>query len=166
MCFYTILVDMCQKNQILPGTDAWERICERCGLCCLVKTVDEYGRVCLTSVRCRHLGKNRLCDCYNMNFSARNDENCDSCFKSNGSPVNLYTLHHDYVVPGFCPYVKQFVAPNNLTRPDIDFENTISEDELPDGAKLRDYIIPGTAKFFRYNRVLNKKMRDWLEHKK
>lgn len=107
---------MSQKNQILPGTDAWESICEQCGLCCLLKTVNEYGRVCLTRVRCRHLGKNRLCDCYNMNFSARNDGNFDSCFKSNGSPVNFDTLCNDYVVPGFCPYVKRFVAPNKLTR--------------------------------------------------
>lgn len=166
MYFYTTLVNMTQKNQILPGTDAWERICEQCGLCCLLKTVDEYGRVCLTRVRCRHLGKNRLCDCYNMNFSARNDENCDSCFKSGGSPVNFDTLCNDYVVPGFCPYVKRFVAPNNLTHPNIDFENTISENELPDGANLRDYIIPGTAKFFKYNPAVNKKMRDWFGHKK
>ena len=147
-----------QKQQILPGTDAWESICEQCGLCCLLKTTDAYGHICLTRVRCRHLGKNRLCDCYNMNFSKRDADNGDGCFKSNGSPVNLRTLRSDYVVPGFCPYVKKFIGPNKLERPDIDFEQTVSEDELKPGEKLQDYIIPGTAKYFKYNPVLNKKL--------
>ena len=157
---------MQKENQILPGMPAWERICEQCGLCCLLKTPDEYGRVCLTRVRCRHLGKNRLCDCYNMDFSARADENCDSCFKSNGSPVNFDTLHNDYVVPGFCPYVKKFVAPNKLVRPNIDFENTVGEDELAAGEKLTDYIIPGTAQYFKYNPAVTKKLQDLYMRKK
>ncbi|MBP9999651.1 MAG: hypothetical protein KBT14_03090 [Proteobacteria bacterium] len=116
--------------------------------------------ICGGGVRCCHLGKNRLCDCYNTDFSARVDEDCDSCFKSNGSPVNFDTLHHDYVVPGFCPYVKKFIGPNKLTRPNIDFENTISEDELAAGEKLTDYVIPGTAKYFKYNPALSKKLQD------
>lgn len=143
---------MKKENQILPGTPAWERICEQCGLCCLLKTVNEYGHVCLTRVRCRHLDKNtHLCDCYNMKFDARNDVNNDSCFKSGGSPVNLETLYNDYVVPGCCPYVKRFVGQNKLGRPNIDWQNTVSETEFPRGSDLRDYIIPGTTNLFRYN---------------
>ena len=142
---------MQNKKQILPGTQEWESLCQMCGLCCLLKTVNEYGRVCLTRVRCRHLGKNRLCDCYNVKFDARNDAQNDSCFKSGGSPVNIETLHNDYVVPGCCPYVKCFVGANKLERPVVDWENTVSETELPVGADLCDYIIPGTAHLFRYN---------------
>ena len=151
-----------QKQQILPGTPAWDEICQMCGLCCLLKTVNEYGRVCLTRVRCRHLDKKtRLCDCYNIKFDARNDAQNDSCFKSGGSPVNLDTLHHDYVVPGCCPYVKRFVGTNKLERPVVDWQNTVSETELPAGASLNDYIIPGTSNLFRYNSCVKK-----YEHKR
>jgi len=153
---------MQKENTILPGTPAWESICQMCGLCCLLKTVNEYGRVCLTRVRCRHLSQDtHLCDCYNMKFDARNDAKNDSCFKSGGSPVNLETLHHDYVVPGCCPYVKRFVSANKLERPVIDWQNTISETELSQNANLQDYIVPGTGNLFRYNACVKQ-----YEHKR
>ena len=142
---------MQNKKQILPGTPAWEALCKQCGLCCLLKVVDEYGNICLTRVRCRHLGKNRLCDCYNIKFDDRNSDNNDSCFKSGDSPVNIETLHHDYVVPGCCPYVQEFVGPNNLKAPTVDWENTISETELPANPDLKQYKIYGSGVLFRYH---------------
>lgn len=131
------------------------------GLCCLLKTVKD-GRIYMTRVRCGQLdAATHKCHCYNVDYNKRDDnKNCDSCIARGGSPVNFDTLHNDYVVPGFCPYVKKFVGPNKLTRPNIDFENTISEDELAAGEKLTDYVIPGTAKYFKYNPALSKKLQD------
>ncbi len=146
-----------RKQQILPGTDAWDAICQMCGLCCLLKTVKD-GRIYMTRVRCGQLdAATHKCHCYNVDYNKRDDnKNCDSCIARGGSPVNFKTLHNEYVVPGFCPYVKKFVGPNKLERPKVDWSATISEDELPSGTNLSDYIVPGSAKYFRYNPVVNK----------
>ncbi|MBO4672496.1 MAG: hypothetical protein J5608_02470 [Alphaproteobacteria bacterium] len=149
---------MQKTPDIKPGTPEWEAICQMCGLCCLLKTFDERGHLCLTCVRCGQLDKKtRKCNCYNIDYNKRDDNNIhDSCIARGGSPVNLDTLHNQYVVPGFCPYVKKFVGPNKLERPQIDFEQTISEDELPENANGLDYIIRGTGKYFRYNSCVKK----------
>jgi uncharacterized cysteine cluster protein YcgN (CxxCxxCC family) len=34
---------------------AWEDLCQRCGLCCFEKNVDQRGRITTTRVPCRHL---------------------------------------------------------------------------------------------------------------
>ena len=153
-----------QKQKILPGTPEWDAVCHMCGLCCLVKTINEYGRVCLTRVRCSQLDiKTHKCRCYSSDVHERTNDQGFDCFKNGGSPLNLDSLHNDYVVPGFCPYVKKFVGPNKLVYPEIDWENTISENELKPGEKLQDYIIPGSSQYFRYNNnnpVLNKKLGD------
>ncbi len=148
--------------QILPGTPEWESICEQCGLCCLLKVV-HMGRVYMTNVRCAQLDqKTRKCHCYNANYNKRDGNNsCGlSCTELDGSPVTPGTLKNEYPVPGFCPYVKKFRGNNNLQRPDVDFDKTISETEMPAGAKLSDYIIPGTSKFFQYNPAVNKLLKD------
>lgn len=45
--------------------DSWENICNRCGLCCFEKTVDQYGRLQTTRVPCRHLDVvSRMCRVY------------------------------------------------------------------------------------------------------
>lgn len=150
-----------ENTRILPGTPEWESICEQCGLCCLLKVV-HMGRVYMTNVRCAQLDKKtRKCHCYNAEYGKR-DRNSSgpSCAELKGSPVNIETLHNDYVVPGFCPYVKKFVGRNKLTRPDIDFNNTVSENELITGENLSNYIIPGSSKFFQYNPVVNKLLKD------
>lgn len=33
----------------------WESVCKRCGLCCFEKSIDERGRVTVTTIACRHL---------------------------------------------------------------------------------------------------------------
>lgn len=147
-----------ENIQILPGTPEWEAICEQCGLCCLLKVV-HMGRVYMTRVRCAQLDKKtRKCHCYNAEYAKRDGNNsCGlSCAELNGSPVTIDTLKNDYPVPGFCPYVKKFRGNNELVRPDIDFEQTVSETEIPSGFRLSDYIIPGTSKFFQYNPAINK----------
>ncbi len=151
-----------ENIKILPGTPEWESICEQCGLCCLLKVV-HMGRVYMTNVRCAQLDqKTRKCHCYNANYNKRDGNNsCGlSCAELDGSPVTPDTLKNEYPVPGFCPYVKKFRGNNNLQRPDIDFDKTISETEMPAGAKLSDYIIPGTSKFFQYNPAVNKLLKD------
>ena len=151
-----------ENIQILPGTPEWESICEQCGLCCLLKVV-HMGRVYMTNVRCVQLDqKTRKCHCYNANYNKRDgNTSCGlSCAELDGSPVTPHTLKNEYPVPGFCPYVKKFRGNNDLKRPDVDFNNTISETEMPSGAKLSDYIIPGTSKFFQYNPAVNKLLKD------
>lgn len=151
-----------ENIQILPGTPEWESICQQCGLCCLLKVV-HMGRVYMTNVRCAQLDqKTRKCHCYNANYNKRDGNNsCSlSCAELDGSPVTQDTLKNEYPVPGFCPYVKKFRGNNNLQRPDVDFDKTISETEMPAGAKLSDYIIPGTSKFFQYNPAVNKVLKD------
>ncbi len=129
---------MKQKQQILPGTPEWDALCEQCGLCCLMKTFNEHGRMCFTRVRCGQLDqKTRKCHCYCTDYNKRDGADGDSCIARGGSPVNFKTLHEEYVVPGFCPYVKKFVGPNKLERPNIDFEQTISEDELKPGENCK-----------------------------
>ena len=148
---------MKKQHLILPGTPDWDALCQMCGLCCLLKTIKD-GRVYMTRVRCGQLdAETHKCHCYNVNYNKRNDnEHCDSCIARGGSAVNLKTLHNEYVVPGFCPYVKKFVGANNLERPNTDWSATVSEDELPPDAQLSDYIIPGSSKYFRYNPIVNK----------
>ncbi len=45
-----------------------------------------------------------------------------------------------------------------LTRPNIDFGNTISENELPDGADLRDYTMSQEQQSFLGTIGLNVKL--------
>lgn len=33
----------------------WEKLCQRCGLCCFEKAIDGKGRIIETQVPCRHL---------------------------------------------------------------------------------------------------------------
>ncbi len=146
----------CNNKNIVPGTPAWENICQRCGLCCLLKCRDGKGNFYMTRVACENLDlETKKCRCYASEFNARGDK-ISGCLAHNGGRLNLDTLHNDYLVPGFCPYVKKFVAPNNLKRPKLDGVMLISESEYV--GDLADYIIPNTYKLFRYNPHLNKEM--------
>ena len=150
-----------QTENILPGTPEWESICEQCGLCCLLKVV-HMGRVYMTNVRCAQLDqKTRKCHCYDADFDKRNGNSYGlSCAELDGWPVTPETLKNEYPVPGFCPYVKKFRGNNDLQRPNVDFDKTISETEMPAGSDLTDYIIPGSSKFFQYNPAVNKLLKD------
>jgi uncharacterized cysteine cluster protein YcgN (CxxCxxCC family) len=47
----------------------WEEICQRCGLCCFEKWIDERDRIVTTAVPCRHLDiVTRECRVYHKRF--------------------------------------------------------------------------------------------------
>ncbi|BDV44089.1 hypothetical protein GURASL_30120 [Geotalea uraniireducens] len=50
--------------------DAWEALCQRCGLCCFEKFEDETGIVFFTSTPCRYLDVvSRQCVIYDRRFT-------------------------------------------------------------------------------------------------
>lgn len=150
---------MSRKN-IIPGSMAWENICQQCGLCCLVKVIDSTGRIWLTNVRCDMLdASTRKCKCYNSDIKER-DIGADSCLKHNGSVLNFETLHNDYVVPGCCPYAQSFCRHDSLKKcakhPNVDWEKTVPESSVPQSDLLNHKIL-GTFKYFKYNPSVNAK---------
>ena len=158
---------MIKKNLVIEGTLQWESICEQCGLCCLIKYCDNLGNIFMTNVRCAALDKDtHKCACYAPDMDNR-DAGCNNCIALGGMRVTRETLNNEYPVPSFCPYVKNFcnnkVAKRARHRPDIDWENTISETELLGEDSLEKHVIPGTDKYFRYNPHVNKKIHDNLK---
>ena len=146
------------KQNIIPGTQKWEDICVRCGLCCLVKYIDNIGRVWLTNVRCDMLNpENGNCGCYSANVDKR-DNGHDTCANHHGSVLNFETLNNDYVVPGFCAYVQTFgkhdLVKKCAKRPDINLKDTVPESSvLPQD--MQKHIIAGSNKYFKYNPAVN-----------
>ena len=146
-----------KKQFIVEGSPEWENICEQCGMCCLLKYIDELGNVFLTNVRCAALDKNtHKCKCYAADMNER-DNGCENCILLGGTRVTRETINDDYPVPSFCPYVQMFCK-NSLpkkakNRPNIDWEHTVSETELEDS--LSNHIIPGSHRYFKYNPHVN-----------
>lgn len=155
------------KQKIIEGTPAWERICEQCGMCCLIKYCDKLGNIYLTNVRCAALDKDtRKCKCYAADMNAR-DNGSDNCIALGGVPVTRETLNNGYPVPSFCPYAQKFcnndAAKKPKHRPDIDWAKTISETEMADGDSVAKHIIIGSSKYFKYNPEINKKIHDAMK---
>jgi len=147
-----------KKESVVEGNAAWENICEQCGLCCLLKYVDELGNIFLTNVRCAALDKDtHKCKCYDADMDLR-DNGCENCIALGGTRVTRETINNDYPVPSFCPYVKTFcektVPKKAGHRPNFDWGNSISETELQDS--LANHIIPGSNKYFKYNPHVNR----------
>lgn len=157
---------MPSNKNIIEGTPEWESICECCGLCCLVKYCDSLGNFYLTNVRCAALDKDtHKCKCYAPDMDSR-DNGCENCIALGGTRVTRETLNNDYPVPSFCPYVKKFcknpVSKRAKHRPDVDWENTVSETELAYGDSLANHIISGSNKYFKYNPHVNKQVHENL----
>jgi uncharacterized cysteine cluster protein YcgN (CxxCxxCC family) len=80
------------------GEEAWESLCNRCGLCCFEKIEDERGNIFFTRTPCRYLDVvTRLCRIYERRFDINPD-----CVKL--SPDLVGSLHwlHDG-----CAYVER-----------------------------------------------------------
>ena len=73
----------------------WEEICQRCGLCCFEKWVDEHDRIVTTTVPCRHLDiVTRECRVYHKRFEVG-----EGCVKL--TPEVVATVNW---LPEFCAY--------------------------------------------------------------
>lgn len=149
------------KKIFEPGSQQWEDICIRCGLCCLVKYCDNLGNVWLTNIRCDMLDPDtKNCRCYSADVTLR-DTGHDNCAKHNGSVLNMETLRNDYVVPSFCAYVQKYVEHDLLKkcskRPDIDLTKTIPESAVKP-EEIKEHVIPGSKKYFQYNQPVNQSL--------
>ncbi|MFQ6739795.1 MAG: hypothetical protein ACLRFJ_03980 [Alphaproteobacteria bacterium] len=149
---------MIGKKKITPGTPEWESICLQCGVCCLVKYIDNMGTIHLTNIRCDMLDpETHKCTCYSPNASQRvQNSGHDSCFKHNGNSLTYETMHQEYLVPGHCPYIGLvFDIKKRPPKPQIDWNNTVPEKSVPN-SEIANHIIPRTHKYFKYNPELNK----------
>ena len=152
---------------IIEGSPEWENICEQCGMCCLLKYCDVLGNIYLTNVRCAALDKyTHKCRCYAADMNNR-DNGYENCIALGGVRVTRETLNNSYPVPSFCPYAQRFcknVAVKKAShRPQIDWENTISEQEMKKGDTLDKHIIKGSNKYFKYNPLVNQIMHNMMK---
>ncbi len=148
------------KKYVIPGSLAWESIGERCGLCCLVKAADSFGRIWLTNIRCDMLDvETRKCKCYPENSAGRDTK---VCMKDNCCFLDHKSLRNDYIVPACCSYVQYFYEPNLVKkcaeRPEIDWSKTVPESSVPE-SELGKHLLPGTCKYFKYNPAVNEAYR-------
>lgn len=165
---------MSKKKKVVaniePGTPEWESICEQCGLCCLVKYCDENGFVHLTRLACDNMDlETGKCRCYSVDVEKRGDAEC-GCVAHNGAKLNYGTLNNDYVVPGFCPYVKKLANAKDkvkrLKRPDLTGIQIVPESVRKEGESYVPYIIKDTWKFFKYNPHVNQRFVQEMKGKK
>jgi hypothetical protein len=70
---------------------AWEAICEKCGLCCFEKIENEAGAIFFTRTPCRYLDiTSRLCKIYDRRFEIN-----PGCVKLTPELArNLHWLHN------------------------------------------------------------------------
>ena len=59
-----------EVNRYLTDENAWEALCDRCGLCCFEKIEDEKGTIFFTRTPCRYLDViSRECRIYERRFA-------------------------------------------------------------------------------------------------
>lgn len=108
--------------------EAWEKICRRCGKCCLIKLEDEEsGDVYYTNVVCRYFDEEKMC-------CTVYDKRCElvpTCLKL--TPENVDKLQW---MPKTCAYRELFekeVFPIKTTiKGRVIREDQVSEEELED----------------------------------
>ena len=108
--------------------EEWEKICRRCGKCCLIKLEDEEsGDVYYTNVVCRYFDEEKMC-------CTVYDKRCElvpTCLKL--TPENVDKLQW---MPKTCAYRELFekeVSPIKTTiKGRVISEDKVSEEELED----------------------------------
>ena len=145
------------QEDVLPGSPSWESVCEQCGLCCLIKVFDTFGRVWLTDIRCDMLDpETRKCKCYPKSTSERNSKS--GCSKHNCRFLDMDSLHNDYIVPACCAYVQYFCDSDLVKmcakRPDIDWSKTVPESSVLESS-IVEHLVPGSCNYFKYNPTVN-----------
>ena len=77
----------------------WEKICNRCGKCCYIRSVTKNGVVVHYDMPCEYFDtETKLCTVYEDRFKV-----CDHCGK-----VTLSTALFNPSLPKDCPYVQIF----------------------------------------------------------
>jgi hypothetical protein len=85
----------------------WEDICNRCGLCCFEKYIDEHDRLIITTIPCRFLDIfSRECKVYHKRFKVGED-----CQKL--TPELVATV--DWL-PDECAYKKWQLEHDNIVK--------------------------------------------------
>ncbi len=152
------------KKDIIPGSPQWESVCRQCGLCCLVKYGDKDGNVYLTNVACDNMDlKTGKCSCYSSKVAERGD-NESGCLAHNGGKLDMESLKNDYLVPANCAYVQKFVGPNKFKPIDIRTLDLVHEKDVQES--LKEHLMKGTWKLFKYNPHVNERIRDAFKDKK
>lgn len=111
--------------------EKWEKICRRCGKCCLIKLEDENsGDIYYTNVICRYFDEEKMeCSVY--------DKRCElipECIKL--SPDNVDKINW---MPKTCAYRELFEKEHNKVRTTIK-GRVVHEDEIL-ADELEDYIV-------------------------
>ena len=110
----------------------WEKICDRCGKCCLMTLEDEdTGEIYHTNILCRYYDmENRLCTVY--------DKRCalvPNCLKL--TPENVDKLPF---MPKTCAYRRLFDA-NYKQQPLKSIKGRVVSETEVNSADLEDYIV-------------------------
>ena len=110
----------------------WEKICDRCGKCCLMTLEDEdTGEIYHTNILCRYYDmENRLCTVY--------DKRCTlvpNCLKL--TPENVDKLPF---MPKTCAYRRLFDA-NYKQQPLKSIKGRVVSETEVNSADLEDYIV-------------------------
>ena len=78
---------------------AWEELCDRCGVCCFEKIEDENGNIFFTQTPCRYLDvETRLCKIYERRFEINPE-----CVKLSPDMIETLPWLHDR-----CAHMKKF----------------------------------------------------------
>ena len=78
-------------NNFGDNEQAWEALCDQCGLCCFEKIEDDRGNIFFTQTPCRYLDiVSRLCKIYDRRFEINPD-----CVKLSPELIGCLRWLHD-----------------------------------------------------------------------
>jgi len=78
-------------NNSGDNEQAWEALCDQCGLCCFEKIEDDRGNIFFTQTPCRYLDiVSRLCKIYDRRFEINPD-----CVKLSPELIGCLRWLHD-----------------------------------------------------------------------
>lgn len=97
------------KLEKLSPTE-WDKICKRCGLCCLNK-IDDAGHIYYSNYTCQHFDlKSKCCNCYRQRLK------CANCEK-----LTLAHILEGRLMPDSCAYAERIFGPAKYT-PTFDWQ--------------------------------------------
>lgn len=111
--------------------EQWEKICNRCGKCCLIKLQDEdSGQICYTNVVCRYFDQEKCtCSVYDKRTKL-----VPECLKL--TPDNVSQIEW---MPQSCAYRRLFE--NKPALPVTTIQGRCVSETVVDPENLEDYIV-------------------------